>query len=341
MAEDDRLLVLVWLLECLRQNTQKPVLELLGAHGSGKSHTTEVLRSLVDPSTASLRHFPSKDEDLFISAQSNWIIPYENVSHLSEAKQDLLCQICTGSAYVKRTAYSDASETVLSACRPQVINGITPVATRLDLIDRCISIELPTMTPGNRQTKTELEQAFQRARGKLFGALLQLLSGAMMQLPLIKLKSLPRMADFALLGEAVCSSLGQEGEFVHIYEANRSQLISTSLEGSPVANALLEMCQARGTGQVFNGVVSNLLKQLASYRTDYCNWPKTPRGLGNVLRREQEALKLKGIEISFTGKTSRGRNVVINYKSGAQHTLSAQRALGPSGVALTNARSAH
>lgn len=84
VAEKDRLLVLAWLIECFRENTQNPVLEVLGGYGSGKSNTLEVFRSMVDPNSALLRAMSNKEEDLFVSAQSNWILTYENVSVLSD-----------------------------------------------------------------------------------------------------------------------------------------------------------------------------------------------------------------------------------------------------------------
>ena len=190
VPESCRLLVLAWLIESLRQNTQKPVLEILGIQGSGKSHATEVLRSLIDPSTAMLRSL-SKEEDLFVSTQHNWIMTYENTSFLKESQQDFLCQISTGSAYVKRTAYANAEESVLHALRPQIINGITAMATRMDLIDRCVCLELEPMPSEKRKSKTSLAKAFSEAYPRLFGALLQLFSDALAVLPSVSLPNPP------------------------------------------------------------------------------------------------------------------------------------------------------
>ncbi|MFK0572403.1 hypothetical protein [Endozoicomonas sp.] len=258
-------------------------------------------------------------EGLFVSAQSDWVMTYENISHLTDDQQDLLCQISTGSAYVKRTAYTDADETVLSALRPQIINGISPMATRLDLIDRCISTELPSLASGSRKTKTDLEQAFTRDQPALLGALLTLLADATARLPTIKLDKLPRMADFSLLGEAVCPVLGSPASLMPVFQRNTHELIDNSLEGSPVANALVDLCQQRGEGQVFNGIISHLLKQLNLFKTDFSGWPKSPRGLGNILRREQGVLKQKGIEVNLTGKSNLGRTVDVVYKAGDRH----------------------
>ncbi|WP_257285865.1 hypothetical protein [Endozoicomonas sp. SESOKO1] len=330
VSEEDRLLVLTWILDCYRQNTQKLVLELLGGHGRGKSETTRVLRGLIDPNTASLRRISRQDEALFVSAQANWILTYDNVSHLTDDQQDLLCQLCTGAAFVKRTAYSNADETVLSALRPQIINGITPVATRLDLIDRCISTELPPLLPEKRTSETDLKQRFVKAQPSLLGSLLQLLADALKRLPDVHIDELPRMADFALLGEAVCQVLESKLPFMAIFQRNSHALITSSLEGSPVANTLMAFCQQYGEGVVFSGIVSQLFHRLGSFKSDYHGWPKSPRGFGNVLRREQSALKLMGITVSFTGKQRQGRTVEIIYKpidQSARHPPHAPMAL--------------
>ena len=47
--------MLAFLLECLRPDTQYPILENHGEQGSGKSDTQDRLRGLVDPSGVNLR----------------------------------------------------------------------------------------------------------------------------------------------------------------------------------------------------------------------------------------------------------------------------------------------
>ncbi|MCW7555689.1 hypothetical protein NX722_24285 [Endozoicomonas gorgoniicola] len=324
VAERDRLLVLAWLIECFRENTQNPVLEVLGGHGTGKSTTLEVLRSMVDPNSALLRSMPRNEDDLFVSAQSNWILTYENVSLLSDSQQDVICQISTGSAYAKRALYSDADETVLQARRPQVINGITPLATRQDLIDRCVSIELPKFEPVRRAQKSELDALFAKAQAKLLGALFQIMAAALKLLPDTKLKELPRMADFGLLGTAIGVAVNHPVPFMQLFSANQKTLALSGIESSPVASALLELCKKREGGLVFDGIYADLLKQLDVFRAGHEGWPKSAKGFANLLKRQAPALALQGVSIESHGRSSQGSRVRVQYKTCNQSTQRTQ-----------------
>ena len=326
VAERDKLLVLAWLIECFRENTQNPVLEVLGGHGTGKSTTLEVLRSLVDPNSALLRSMPRKEEDLFVSAQSNWVLTYENVSLLSDSQQDVICQISTGSAYAKRALYSDADETVLQARRPQVINGITPLATRQDLIDRCISIELPKFETTKRAQKSELDALFAKTQPELLGALFQIMANALKLLPDMKLKELPRMADFGLLGTAIGEVVNHPAPFMQVFSSNQKTLALSGIESSPVAAATLALSQSKGDGFIFEGSYADLYRQLEPYRSGSESWPKGPKGLSHILKRQMPALALQGVNISTHSRNNHGARVCIQYKICESSTRTAQSA---------------
>ena len=62
------------------------------------------------------------------------------------------------------------------------------------------------------------------------------------------------------------------------------------------AVALRELAQKLDDGEtVFHGTVQGLLKKLVDYRHDSENWPRSARGLADVLKRQMPALSLVGI----------------------------------------------
>jgi len=84
---------------------------------------------------------------------------------------------------------------------PVILNGITDFVNRGDLIDRCLFVHLSPIPETSRRTEKELWADFDREAPRLLGALLDAVAGGLRMLPHVQLSSLPRMADFALLGK--------------------------------------------------------------------------------------------------------------------------------------------
>lgn len=308
VAEVDRPLVLAWILECWRPETHTPVLELGGEQGSGKSETQTRLRGLIDPSEINLRAAPTRLDDLFISAHNNWLVSLNNLSHLRRSQQDALCTLSTGGGFATRTLYSNAEETAFETLRPVVMNGIAGLATAQDLVDRLIRIELPPLN--QRRTSAVLTREFENLRPELLGALLDLFSRTLRELPKVHLDNPPRMADFAHLGEAMFRALGRTGTFVDLYRAQQHATSLAALESSPVACAVLNLME---TTSRWTGPVNALLNRLALHRQDKETWPRSPRGLGDALRRNAPALRLLDIQVYFD---------VVRHRDGYHVTLS-------------------
>jgi hypothetical protein len=89
-----------------------------------------------------------------------------------------------------------------------LLNSITDVATRPDLLERALLIRHPSIPPARRRTEAELSREFERARPRILGALLDAASGAQRELPNTRLAEHPRMADFAVWVTAAETALG-------------------------------------------------------------------------------------------------------------------------------------
>ncbi len=319
VPEEARPLVLAWKLEALRPSTPFPVLELCGTQGSAKSSTQRRLRALIDPHTVPLRGRPKSAEDVFIAAGAGWLLSYENISGLSPDMQDALCVVATGGGFAARKLYTNAEECVIKAHRPVVLNGISANATRPDLIDRLIHVAMPEITA--RLTDAEIDAAFERDAPAIFGGLLDLLSATLARLPAVAIdpSRRPRMADFALLGEAMHQARGHApGEFLRLYGENRTENMTRALDASPLAQAVAALIEAGH--EIVSETAKRTYDRLEAFRPERSEtpWPQSPKGMMDQLRRYAPALRVLGIEFREHGRGRTG------------YTLSIRRAIATS-----------
>ncbi len=315
VPEPDRPLVIAWSLESFRPETPFPILEIVGPQGAAKSTTQANLRRCLDPNAVDLRALPKSVEDLFVSAGANWMVSLNNLSHLTANTQDALCNLATGGGFAGRTLFTNADETLIEAKRPVVINGIVPVVTAQDLTDRVIHVELPEIA--TYRSETEMGDAFDQDAPQIIGGLLDLFAVTLREIPKVTITRPPRMADFAVLGEAMMRAQGlSAGIFVGLYQANRRESTARSLEASPVSVAIRAMVAAHEYPSlpVFDGNWERLLSRLDSHRESHgsTTWPKSSRGLSDVVRRQRPALAQIGIRIDIGGRTNQGTRITIH-----------------------------
>jgi hypothetical protein len=314
--EDWRLLV-SWLLAALRPVGPYPVLVIYGEQGSAKSSLVRILRALVDPNTAALRTTPREERDLVIAAINGWLIALDNLSHLPDWLSDALCRLATGSGFATRELYTDAEEVIFAAQRPIVLNGIEEVATRGDLVDRAIVLYLPTIPEDQRQDEQMFRREVEQARPQILGALLDLVSAAVRQLPTTTLSRKPRMADFALWACAAAEACGWTAEaFLNAYQGVRDGVHELTLEASAVgpcvrdftvhhspwegtASELLTALETLAHGGVTTGGVTMQAPKVGNDVTKHKGWPKNGRALSNALRRLAPTLRAVGVDVQL------------------------------------------
>lgn len=295
-----RPLVLAVLLEYWRPDTPYPLLLISAPQGTAKSTTHSRLRDLTDPNRVNLRAAPKTVEDVFVSAGANHIVSYENLSHLSDGQQDALCTLATGGGFAARTLYTNTEETVIEVRRPVILNGIGTLATRQDLVDRTVRIEPPLLADNDRREETDLKAAFDQQHAALVGGLLDLFVKTLAKLPTVTVKTLPRMADFARLGEAMMQAEGSKpGDFLELYRANRERSVLLALESSPVATALEAYVADWPIHQSDKCSVKVWKERLEHHRPDGEAWPHSPKGFADALRRAEPGLRVLGIAVQF------------------------------------------
>jgi hypothetical protein len=301
-------LVLAWLIAGLRGRGPYPVLTMYGEQGSAKSTACEMLRMIIDPNTAPLRSEPREPRDLMIAARNGRVITLDNLSYLPNWLSDCLCRLATGGGFSTRSLYTDDEETIFTAQRPCLLNGIEEVVTRGDLLDRGLLVNLPAIPEESRRTEKEVVADFERARPRILGALLTALSTGLKTLPSTRIERLPRMADFALWAVACEPGLAlKTGEFMRAYKGNRESANESAIEGSPIGRKLLEFVAEKVE---WSGTATELLTELDDRADEKLRhqkyWPKSSRSLSGMVRRLAPNLRAIGIDADCDGHQGRG-----------------------------------
>jgi len=192
LGDDDWILFVACLVAMFRPTGPYPILILHGEQGSAKSTLSRVVSALVDPSVAPLRSSPRDVRDLMIAATNSWCISLDNLSHLSPWISDAICRLSTGGGFATRELYTNCGEVLFDAQRPVILNGIEELAVRGDILDRAIIFYLPSISKDKRRPESEFWQAFQIARPRILGALLNAVAGAIRGINDVVLNELPR-----------------------------------------------------------------------------------------------------------------------------------------------------
>jgi len=249
-------------------------------------------------------------------------LAYDNLSHVQPWLSDALCRLSTGGGFATRELYTDSDEIIFDSQRPMLLTSIEDVATRSDLLDRCLIIWLPAITKERRRPEDEMLAAFEKARPRLFGALLDAVVGALRELPSTQLDGYPRMADFVRWISAAETAIGwAKGTFMGAYGGNQESANELALEASVVARPLLELLNSQGS---WEGSATELLKAIEEHVDEQTkrqhSWPKIGRSLAGHLKRLSPNLRAAGWNVDYD-RTSRKRLWSITRTSSSASSM--------------------
>ncbi len=314
VVESEFRLLVAWMAAALRPVGPYPILAIQGEQGSAKSTLARVVRELIDPQAGALLAEPRSTQDLMITAVNGWLLAYDNVSAVPGWLSDSLCRLASGGGFATRALYSDQERLVLHACRPVILNGIDDFVRKGDLIDRCVFLRLPAIEPAGRRAEDEFWRAFHEAQPRILGGLLDAVAAGLRTLATVHVAALPRMADFARLGEAVGRGLGwSEGEFLAAYAENRREATSSVIDGSVLAGIIVKLAQSPFGIKEWTQSASDMLHNLRPYAGSKARCallPKTAAALGSELRRLSPQLREHGVAVMFN-RTNEARTITL------------------------------
>jgi hypothetical protein len=308
-TEDDFRLLTAWLLAAYNPEIPCPILALQGEQGSAKSTNTKVLRALIDPSGAMINPAPREERSLVIQAQNSRVLCLDNLSGLKKWLSDALCRICTGTGFSTRRLYTNDEQQIFQVQRPIILNGIDDIATRGDLLDRSIVLNLPAIPPEKRKDEREFWKDFNRDRPYILDAVYNAISaGLAAGRP--QLQALPRMADFAEWITRCEHGLGwNNGSMLTAYNENKDNAIETGLDGDYVGSAIRKILSNQDH---YEGTATELCEEIKSVAPDVNEkYLPTTRTLKNKLRRLAPALREVGIQWEYQRKGADGSRTYV------------------------------
>ncbi|MGK2939176.1 MAG: ATP-binding protein [Solirubrobacteraceae bacterium] len=297
-------LVRAWLVLAWTPNVPVPILCITGQQGSGKSVLGRTLVSLVDPSPAPLRSVPGRIEEWQTTAAASRVVGLDNISRIKEEMSDAFCRASTGEGAAKRELWTNEDLILQSFRRALLLTSIDPGALKGDLGERLVPVEL--LRPTTRRGEAELDRVLDRRRGRILGAILDLVADALAN-P-VKVKNPPRMADAANVMAAVDRATG--GRSLDAYRHGQANVAATVLESDPLVSAVLELMKGRdewkGTPTALHDAV------MGRWDPDVRNRPSNARGTSERLKRLAPAM----LDV---------HDLVVEHRRGDKRTIDLRR----------------
>jgi hypothetical protein len=323
--EEERILLKVYIVSLFIPNIQHVILQVHGEKGGAKSMLETLIKELVDPAKPKLLS-THKDRMEFIQQLAhNYLAYYDNLKYIPGWLSDEVCRAVTGSGSSKRKLYSDDDDIVYEYRRCLGFNGINVILTEPDALDRSITIEQDRIEDENRRQEEEIVAKFLEIRPKLLAYIFDTLVKTLQIKPTIELKQIPRMADFAIWGEAIARAMGYKNlEFIKIYYGNIGKQNVEAIENNALGQAIARLVSSWYQPErpsIWYTSTSTLLEKLNrialehNINTGSKTWPRAAnsltRKLKTILSNLREGL---GFDISITRNTTGKHKGVSSVK---------------------------
>jgi hypothetical protein len=325
-----RLLVKVLLIASFIPDIGHPIIVPNGEQGGVKSTFCRYHKRIVDPCAVELLTIP-KDRNEFVQhMHHNYVVVYDNVRIVPKWFSDEICKAVTGAGNSKRKLYTDDEDIAYNYKRCIQVNGINNVLTEPDALDRSVMLDFTRLSDEERREETEVDAEFEVMKPGLLGYIFDILAKAVSLKPTIKLERKPRMADFAVWGEAIARAMGcKELEFLHAYysvlERQNVDAVEATLVGPVMVNFVNTWPRGTTAWEGSPDELLNALRKVAeAFRIDTRDsmWPKK----GNSLTRKLKPLLpdiRQGYQIDITitrdvkGEKTKSKNatwIIISRK---------------------------
>lgn len=312
LRDSNRIMVLGFMLAALAPNGPYTCLMVEGQQGSGKSVLCQAIKDCVDPGNGRSSRFQRDEHNLLISASRRHLSMFDNASFIKDDMSDALCCLATGTGFETRELYSDDGVVNFTMAKPFVLNGITSIVRRPDLLDRSIPIQLPPIQADTRQDQEDLEQSLLAIRPAVLHDLFTALSQAVANVDKTPLPRELRMAGQARWVEAASTALGFEpGSFVAAVLQDQNVAQGDIVRDGPIAQHLIHALRGFTREAPFKGTMSELYKKMSIGNVDRDRYyPADASAMSKKLKPLAPALAKIDVFIEFPQRTNTSRLVL-------------------------------
>lgn len=299
LEEEQKLLFKVYIVSLFIPDIPKPIFILNAERGAGKTTTTKFIKRLVDPSVLETISFPTKQEELPQILDHNAVICFDNIDRLQFWQSDALCRAYSGDSMSKRTAFTVDEDYIYQFKRAIILNGINCPATREDLLDRSILINLKR--PNEFKTERVICNEWNALKPRLLHLIFDTISKA---LPIYHTTNeedleLGRTADWCKWGYCIAETMekGLGNTFLKDYNKNISNQNSQVIENNVLVEVIIELMRdKREYEKLANELFIELKMMACNYGSDY--FPKSSSWLTRDLNRFSNVLESQNIKFS-------------------------------------------
>lgn len=304
VSEEDRFLLLVFIISLFVPDIQKASLVLASPTGTGKSTITDIIKRIVDPTPNIKVKAPKSLNELEQVLSKAYLPCFDNVDYISTEQSNVLCRAITGDTH---THYEKNKTIVSSYTRPIILNGIKCPVYKEDLINRLLIIEPPRImsTISRKDIDAILEKELPNALAYIF----DVLSKARTIKSETKIDIKDRMGDWYVWAYCIADAIKYNGgcEFESLFANNRSKQNKIIINNNYSALALFDYVKNGGlfigepkemTSTELYNILSSVAQEngyIKHFRNDTTWLIKDLKALANILENE-------GIIVEFIRK---------------------------------------
>lgn len=312
ISEDDKLLVLVFLISLFIPGIAHPILAVCGDQGSAKSFLCNILNRMIDPTLTERIIQPKNERDLIQTLRQKYVTVLDNISKIDQRVSDILCQVCTGGGVSYRQLYTDEGENIAQFRHVVVINSIMLAIVNPDLMDRAIILKLQRIAQDKRKPEQDLWDEFNHAQPKILGGIFDIIVKAMGIYPTVKIDKLPRLADFAKWGYAIAEALGKSGKkFLDDLSQNVTRQNESVAEKNVLCKSILTLMNDKSAHLNTVYEVHSELKMIVADDAKDETFPKLPHNMRGQLDLLRSTLQEHGITYHYFDRQKNGVKILL------------------------------